>query len=458
MRRVKFIVLSLVAISAVSCVTTTQEYDRKQTVEKAVKTPASWAIQNPENGNVPMRWLESFNDPIMLKLIREGKANNNDLQVAAGNMDKAWLLAKQSGAALKPNVDLSLGGSQSGSIEGGTTGTNVTVGLQVNWELDVWGRLRAGVQAAEARAQAAEVDYIFAQHSLSANIAKTYFKVIEAKLQADITRKNLTILEKTMRITRVKYDSGLSSAQDVALNRANLASAQDQLIAIGGSQRNAIRALEVLLGRYPKSELSIVGVLPDLPPPPPAGIPSDILERRPDIVSAERQIASAFNESDQAKAARLPRFSLTSTVSGASDSLSDVLNPANVAWQLASNLIAPLFDGGRRKIDVEIATVEQKKAISNYAQIALSAFSEVENNLDQGRVLANRETVLSEVQAQSHKAYRIAELRYKEGESDLLDTLQIQQQLITAESNLLSVKRLQLEQRINLYLSLGGAW
>jgi voltage-gated potassium channel len=106
----------------------------------------------------------------------------------------------------------------------------------------------------------------------------------------------------------------------------------------------------VLLGRYPNAEMDIAGILPTLPPPPSAGIPSEILERRPDIVSAERQIASAFDATDQARAARLPRFSLTSTVSGASDSLSDILDPANVVWQPAGNLIAPLFDGGRRQI------------------------------------------------------------------------------------------------------------
>jgi NodT family efflux transporter outer membrane factor (OMF) lipoprotein len=458
MRLVKLITLLIVALSATSCVTTTHKGEREQTIEKAVEAPASWVTKIAESDNVPTQWLKSFNDPMMLKLIEEGKANNIDLQVAAGNMNKAWLLAKQSGAALKPSADLSLGRAQSGSADSGASTSNVTVGLQVSWELDIWGRIRAGVHAAEARAQATEADYIFAQHSLSANIAKTYLKVIEAKLQADITRKNLTIFKKTMRITQVKYDNGMSSAQDVALNRANLASAKEQLIALEGSQRDAIRALEVLLGRYPNAELDISGVLPDLPPPPPAGIPSEILERRPDIVSAERQIASAFDATDQAKAARLPRFSLTSTVSGTSSSLSDVLNPTNVAWQLGSNLMAPLFDGGRRKIDVEIATVEQKQAISNYVQKALTAFSEVENNLDQGRVLADRETALIEVQAQSNKAYRIAELRYREGESDLLDTLQIQQQAIVAESNLLSIKRSQLEQRINLYLSLGGSW
>ena len=458
MRVSKLIALSVIVLMATSCGFFSKKKESERTIKKAIETPKSWATQAVNSEDVSTKWLESFNDPMLLKLIEEGKANNIDLQLAAGNMDKAWLLAKQSGAALKPITDLSLGRTQSGSADGGVSNSNVTVGLQVSWELDVWGRVRSGIHAAEARAQAAEADYIFAQHSLSANIAKSYLKVIEAKLQADITRKNLTILEKTMRITQVKYDNGMSSVQDVALNRANLASAQEQLVTIEGSQRDAIRALEVLLGHYPNAALEIPNVLPGLPPSPPAGIPSEILERRPDIVSAERQIASAFDATDQARAARLPSFSLTSTVSGASSSLSDVLDPTNVAWQLGANLLAPLFDGGRRKIDVEIATVEQKQAISNYAQKALTAFSEVESNLDQGRVLADRETALLEVQTQSNKAYRIAEIRYKEGESDLLDTLQIQQQAVAAESNLLSIKRSQLEQRINLYLSLGGSW
>ena len=469
MKLTTLIIFSVIALLATSCATMSSRDAADRAVEEAVETPATWAINTVENKDVPTQWLESFNDPILLKLIEEGLANNRDLQVAAGNMDKAWLLAKQSGSALKPTADLSLSGAQSGSADGGASNSSVAVGLQVSWEVDVWGRIRAGVRAAEASAQAAQADYIFALHSLSANIAKTYFKVIEAKLQADIARKNLEILKKTMRITQAKYDNGRASGQDVALNRANLAAAQEQLVTIEGSQRDAIRALEVLLGRYPNATTEIPDELPDLLPSPPAGIPSEILERRPDIVSAERQIAAAFNATDQAKAARLPRFSLTSSISGASNSLSDsvsgtsnslsdILDPANIAWQLGANLMAPLFDGGKRKIDVEIATIEQEQAITNYVQTALVVFSEVESNLDQGLILAEREKALREARNQSAKAYYIAKLRYKEGESELLDTLQIHQQAISAESNLLSIKRSRLEQRINLYLSLGGSW
>ncbi len=271
------------------------------------------------------------------------------------------------------------------------------------------GRLKSGVDAATASAQSAEADYVFARQSLSANIAKSYLKVIETKQQTDIARKNKSILTKTMRITQAKYDNGESSAQDVALNRAQLASIEQQLISLKGSQRNALRVLEVFLGRYPNATIEIKDILLQLPPPP-AGLPSELLERRPDIVSVERKIAAAYNITYQAKTARLASFSLTSEVRNSSSSLSDILNPSNLLWQLAANIVTPLMDGGKRKIDVEIATVEQKQAVSNYVQTALTAFSDVENSLDQGNTLAQEETALLEVLTESNKAYNIAEL------------------------------------------------
>lgn len=454
----KLTILLIITLITTSCSISTSKIDTQKTIKKVLKAPKSWNTKTIKDNNISTKWIKSFNDPIMLKLIQKGKANNNDLKIAAANMNIAWLLAKQSGAALKPTVDLSLGTTQSGKINSSSSSSNNNIGLTVSWEADVWGRIQAGVDAATANAQAIQADYTFAKQSLSANIAKTYLKIIDAKLQAKLTRKNLEILKKTMRITQVKYDNGISSGEDIALNRANLASAKEQLIKIESSKRDALRALDLLLGHYPDAKLEIPNILPTLPPQPPADIPSQILERRPDIISAERKIASAFNATSEAKAARLPRFSLTSSINGASNSLSDILNPANVAWQLGVNLLAPLYDAGKRKIDVEIANVKQKQAISSYVQVALIAFSDVEENLDHGGVLANRKTALSEVLKQSQKAYRIAEFRYKEGEIGLLDTLQIQQQAISAESNLISIKRLELEQRINLYLSLGGSW
>lgn len=458
MKHLTHFLLITSALSLAGCTSTGDGSYDKSVVEKIADAPEAWSTALAENINGPEDWLESFADPKLMALIEEGQNNNLDLKIAAGNMENAWLLAEKSGVALQPNVNLALDRGQSGGVEGGGSSSSVGVGLQVGWELDVWGRIRSGVTSAEAQAQSTQADYLFAKHSLSANIAKTYLKVIEAKLQAQITKENLAILEKTLSITQVKYENGMLTGQDVALNKANLASASDQLISTEAAKREATRALEVLLGRYPDASLDIPDVLPTLPAPPPADLPSSVLERRPDIIAAERQVAAAYSATDQAKAAQLPSFSLSGNLGGSSDSLSNVLSPSNVAWQLAANLLVPLIDGGSRKIDVEIATVEQQQALDNYRKSALTAFSEIEQNLDNGQEFANREKALEEAYLENQKALKIANIRYQEGESELLDTLQIQQQAMAAESSLLSIRRNQLEQQINLYLSLGGNW
>ena len=421
-------------------------------------TPEQWGTESG-TGAVQVGWIDTFNDPALTKLIEEAQANNRNLAVAATNVDRAWALARQAGASLSPDIGVAAGASQSGTANSSTPGTtNLSLGLQVSWEADLWGRLRAGQRGAVASAQATEADFRFAQYSLAAAIANAYFMAIEANLQADIARETVGILEETQRIVNVKYENGMASAQDVSLTRSDLASSRERLTTVGGSYRDALRALEVLLGRYPGAELGVRKSLPAVPPPPPAGVPSELLERRPDIVAAERRVAAAFNAIAQAKAARLPTVGLTGQLGGASSSLSDLLDPANVAWSLGANMLAPLYDGGRRREVVEIATAEQEGALAAYAQVALNAFSELETSLDQGVVVAQRAVELQEAANEAENAFRIASLRYEEGEEDLLSVLTIQQRVIRAKSTLSSVERLLLEQRVNLNLALGGSW
>jgi outer membrane protein TolC len=169
-------------------------------------------------------------------------------------------------------------------------------------------------------------------------------------------------------------------------------------------------------------------------------------------------VAAAFNRTDQTKAAALPKLSLTGSLGGASTGLSSILNSSNIIWQLAGNLLTPVFDAGVRKRDIEIATIEQEQALLNYGNTALEAFSDVEKSLDQGQVLEKRSKSLLEVKTEINKAYTIADLRYREGEVELIDVLNIQQRLTDADSKIIALKRAQLEQRINLYLALGGEW
>lgn len=422
-------------------------------------TPQGWAstvddtqLQRAQQ----VDWLESFQDELLTDLVKQAIANNRDLMAAAANVERANALAVQAGAQLKPQANLGLGSSRSGSDS--STVSSQSLSLQLNWEVDLWGRISAGQQTAIASADAAAADYKYAQHSLAAATSKAYFVAIEAGQQAVILKEVLASLEETSRIVNVQHENGITSAQDVALTKSDLASTREQLIALEASQREALRALEVLLGRYPKGDISVESTLPLVPPMPPLGVPSEILERRPDLIASERLVAAAFNSVKQAKAARLPQLSLTSDIGGASSSLSDITDPANVVWQLAGNLLAPIFDGGTRQAQVDVATAEQEQALASYAQTALNAFSEVETNLDLATTLVQREAELAVAVSGAEKAHRIAKLRHEEGEIALIDLLAMQQRVLQARSNELSVKRLVLDQRINLFLALGGDW
>ncbi len=419
--------------------------------------PDAWSGAVENFGEVRVGWIEQIGDPILTELAQEAQANNRNLRAAAANVERSWSLAKQAGAGLTPTVSL---GSETEQIvlpEGGSK-ANRSVGLQTTWELDLWGRIRAGNQAAILSAQSAQADYIFSQNSLAAAVARGYFLAIESNRQVEVTQMTLEALTETNRIVRVLKQSGLATSQEVALSQSDLANIRSVLIATQGAQRNALRALEALLGRYPAAELSVRTTLPDVPSLPPAGLPSTLLERRPDIIAAERSVAAAFNSLDQAKAAQMPTISLTASVGGASSDLSGLLNPANIAWQLASNIVAPLIDGGLRKAQVEQATAEQKQAIAHYAQTVLDAFGEVENSLDQNVVLRKRAVALREAADEANRALRIARLQYAEGETDLLSVLAIQQRVFSASADLVRIERARLDEWIGLNLAIGGSW
>ena len=446
-----------------ACATTSQtELEAQVDQATADALPAvseTWRTVS-ESGVVETDWIASFNDTVLTSLVTEAQANNLNLAVAAAGVDQARALARQAGASLAPDLNLNLGATRAGQLESGGVGAADTLnaGVQVSWEADLWGRIRSGVAQSAASAQAAEADFRFAQYSIAANTAIAYFTAIEANLQTQIAQDSLDVLENTQRIVEAQYNEGMASAQDLALSRSDLAAARDQVVTLEGASRDALRALELLLGRYPAADLGLRSTLPVVPPSPPTGVPSDLLERRPDLIAAERQVAAAFNAVNQAKAARLPSLSLTGSVGGSSGDLSNLLDPANVAWSAGTSLLAPLFDGGRRRENVVIANAQQEAALAQYADAALRAFSDVESSLDQGEVLSSREDALQEAADQAAEAFRLAELRYKEGETSLLDLLTVQQRVIGTRSSLSSVQRLLLQQRVNLNLALGGSW
>ena len=423
------------------------------------ETPDVWAAAEDAVGDVQVGWIDALEDNTLAALVREAQENNRDLQGAAANVERSWALARQAEAALRPTVDAAAGAAGSGSdTSNPSTSGSFDVSVVASWELDIWGRLRAGRSAAVVSAEALEADLRYSQHSLAAAVANAYFVAIEAGLQAAVTRRTFETLTETNRIVTVQFENGLASPQDVALSRSELATAQAGLAAAEGAQRDALRALELLLGRYPAADVEVRDSLPEVPAPPPAGVPSEILERRPDLVAAESRIAAAFDRLDEARAARLPTISLTANAGVASDELSGLLDPTNVGWSLGTNLLAPIFRGGALQAQVDAADAEQRATIAAYGQAALNAFREVETGLDQNFVLGQRDASLRVAAAEANEALRIVQVRYREGDVELLEVLLIQRQVFGAESSLLGVERARLEQWVNLNLALGGSW
>jgi NodT family efflux transporter outer membrane factor (OMF) lipoprotein len=420
--------------------------------------PERWVMAQESVGAVHVGWIDAFNDPVLSELVAEAQSKNRSLQATAAAVARAYALLRQSQSQLYPTLDGTAGAARSGPLEGGPTGNAFSLGVQSSWEVDVWGRVRSDVEAARQSARALEADYRFAQHSLAAAVARTYFIAIEARMQIGVAQDIVDALTEIDRIVQVRFENGYANAQDAALARTDLESARDSLLSAQLGERDAIRALEVLLGQYPDTNLEFPNRLMREPPPPPAGLPSQLLERRPDIIAAERRIAAAIAGVDQAQAARLPQISLTGSLGGASNELSDLLDPVNVVWRLAANLLAPIFDGGRRQAQVDVSTAAQEEAVANYADLALNAFSEVEGLLDQGKILRERRRALLTSDEASDRALYIAQLRFDEGENELIDVLNIQQRVFGTRSSLVAIQRSVLTHYIDLSLALGGDW
>ncbi|KEO90483.1 hypothetical protein EH31_10370 [Erythrobacter longus] len=436
--------------------------------------PDQWTSVRARVGEVQVGWIAAFNDPVLIKLVEEAQVNNRNLQAAAANVRRAKAVVRQAGAPLLPFVDGSAGASRQETLDGATglnaaqaqqralqgigNFTNYNAGLQVSYEVDLWNRIEAGQAATIASAQAAEADYRFAQYSIAASVAQTYFLIIETRQQVEVAQGIVDALTEIVRIVELRFQYGFASEYDVSLAQSDLASARDSLATAQNGEIEARRALEALVGRYPAGLLETASALPAQPAAPGAGLPSELLERRPDVIAAERDVAAALNASTQARAARLPSLTLSSSLGGASSELENVLDPANVVWTLAGNLLAPIFRGGALDAAVDIADADVEAATAIYANTAINAFTEVESALDRGVFLRTRRLALEVSADRSRNALRLSNLQYGQGEIDLFDVLGVQQRVFGAESSLLALRRAQLNQYIELSLALGGDW
>lgn len=417
--------------------------------------PARFAAGAVAPQPVADRWLSTFDDPALTALVSEAIAHNADLQAAAARVEQAGGFVKVASAALLPSI--SLAGLWSGKASSGSSGLN-GVFLNLQLELDVWGRLRYGEAAAQAQAEAVAADYAYARQSLAAMVAKAWFIAIEAGLQRAVLTEMLASAEQLQQLALQRERIGPGNELAVAEARADVAGLRDALRQAELARQNALRAIELLAGRYPSAEASVAASFGALPPPVPAGLPSQLLERRPDVVAAERRVAAAFDRVGEAKAALLPRIALTAGGSSISSDLFVLQDRNNPAWGFGANLLAPLYQGGALRAQVEIRSAEQQAAIAAYAAVGQRAFGEAENALAAEFALADRAEALAAQVRASARALELAQVQYRVGSIDLRTVQSKQMALAAARSAQLRVQAEQRAQRINLHLALGGSF
>jgi multidrug efflux system outer membrane protein len=430
----------------------------KEQALPALQAPAEWTVAAPGVpgvGAVVTGWLAAFNDEQLTAAVTEAIAHNADLRVGAARVEQAQLHAKLAGARLWPAADLLARGG--GKLSGDGSGLQGGV-LSVTWEVDLWGRVRYGRAASAAQAAAAAADFEYAQQSIAALVAKSWFLAIEASLQADAARETIRANEELVRLSDDRARIGVGNQADVYSARATVGSYRDLLRQLELARNEAIRALELMLGRYPAGAAATSLQLPSYPGSVPAGLPSELLERRPDVIAAERRVAAAFNRIHEAKAARLPVISLTTGLSAISSDLFLLKNHDNPVWNVGASLLAPLFRGGALKTQVEIRTAEQKQAIAEYAVIGLRAFGEVEAALAAEFAARDREQILAEALSNNQQALTMVQTQFKIGSTDLRFVEQRQLALSSSRSALIRVQAEQRIQRVNLHLALGGSF
>ncbi|MEZ6017375.1 MAG: efflux transporter outer membrane subunit [Planctomycetota bacterium] len=331
-------------------------------------------------------------------------------------------------------------------------------GLSASWEADLWGRIASGAAAADAAFGASAADFAAAQLSVAAETARAWFAAREARLQVELAQQTVDSYRGTLRVIDDRFEAGLVGALDVRLARANLATSQANLVTAERLEAIARRRIELVLGRFPSAELEVPGAFGELPSAVPAGLPAELLARRPDLASLERQLVAAEATIREKRADRWPRIVLTGSAGRTSDEVGDLLDGDFTVWSLASSLTAPIFDAGRRAAAVEEAAANARAAGEAFAGAVLSAFAEVENALDAEGRLRDGLGFLTVAVDEARAALELADAQYREGLIGIELVLDSQRRLLIAESSLLMTRRELFINRVDLVVALGGGF
>jgi len=445
------------------------DYQRPQTAEVAqYKEAKGWRQANPSDSLARGAWWELYGDQQLNGLIEKLNSSNQTVAQSEAQFRQAQALVRSARGAFYPNVDLSVGktrssqgtGSSSSSLSSSASGIRDTYNAQlgVSWEADIWGKLRRGLEANEASAQASFADLAAMRLSQQSELVQNYLQLRVIDQQKRLLEATVAAYEKSLQMTQNQYRAGISGRDAVAQAQTQLKTTQADLVDLIWQRAQFENAIAVLTGQAP-AEFSIAESqnIPNLPQIP-LSLPSQLLERRPDIASAERSVIAANANIGVAKAAYYPDLTLSMSGGYSSSTSKNLLTLPNRFWSVGPKLDLPIFDGGIRSAEVDRTEAVYDQTVAKYRQTVLDGFREVENYLVQLKVYEDEAGVRQEALDAARDSLRLTQNQYKAGLIAYIDVVVVQATALSNERTVLNILQNRLIASVQLIAALGGGW
>jgi len=460
-RRFARTAMALALVAALAGCAVGPEYVQPETASppawKSAPAAEGWLPAAPADALDRGDWWKLFGDPTLDDLASRVQVSNQNIAAAVANYAQAQALVRGQRAALFPSVTVDGSARRSGARN--TSPSNVmAASLNADWAPDVWGRLRKAVDSAQANAQASEADLALARLSAIGEIATNYFSLREADAELHILDITLEGYERSLQITRNRYEASIAAQSDVLQAETLLVTTRAERVALKRTRDTLEHAIAVLVGAAP-AEFSLPAadwkpVVPGIP----SGVPTTLLQRRPDIAASEREVAAANAQIGIARSAYYPSFTLSGAVSSSATRVGDLFNASNTLWSLGLSVAQVVFDAGAIGASVDAAKASHEASVARYRQTVLTAFQNVEDQLTAGASLAEQETMRRQASAAADRTEQQFLNRYRAGTIDYTSVVVAQVSALNARRTLLQVQVNRQTAAVALIQALGGGW
>jgi NodT family efflux transporter outer membrane factor (OMF) lipoprotein len=461
------IVLPAIAVLQICGCTVGPKYQRPAAeVPTAYKEAGNWKQAQPNEQNLGGNWWEMFQDPQLNALELQVNVSNQNLKAAEAQYTQARALVRYNRAAYFPTITGGASATRNrisnhrpaSIVANGITYNDFQIPLQLSYEVDVWGRVRRTVESYREQAQASAADLATVNLSMHAQLALDYFQARTLDAEEQLLNSTVTQYERALELIESRFTGGIASELEVEQARTQLETTRAQAIDVGVARAQFEHAVAILIGK-PPADFSLAPLPLTAPPPAiPPGLPSELLERRPDIAAAERRMASANAQIGVAKAAYYPTISLGATGGFESGVITTLISGPSILWSAGGSAVMPLFDAGRRRANMDQAIAFYDETVANYRETVLTGFQQVEDNVAALRILEHEAQVQEKAVVAAQKYLELANTRYVGGVTSYLEVTTAQSAALSDELTAVNILGRRMVDAVTLVQALGGGW